>query len=87
MFGQPMPSEKIEQALTAATCSDLLLALGSTLEVQPAASVPSARRPGVPYAILNQGHTAHDALADLRLDGDVAALLPEAVELAFGREE
>jgi hypothetical protein len=29
--------------------------------------------------------TAHDDLADLRLDGDVAGLLPGAMELAFGR--
>ena len=31
------------------------------------------------YVIVNQGPTAHDQLADLRIEGDATQILPEAV--------
>jgi hypothetical protein len=34
---------------------------------------------GVPYVVINRGVTDHDELATLRLEGDVAAILPPAV--------
>lgn len=80
-FGQPVPREVLEAAFSAAGRADLVLALGSTLEVQPAAVVPlEAQARGVPFVIVNQGPTAHDGLAVLRLDGDVTSILPAAVE-------
>ena len=61
--------------------ADLVIAVGSTLEVEPAASVPrSAREHGAVYVIVNQGPTAHDQLADLRIEGDATQALPEAVD-------
>jgi NAD-dependent SIR2 family protein deacetylase len=48
--------------------------------VHPAASVPlHALRRGVPYVIINRGPTDQDELATLRLEGDVAEILPPAV--------
>jgi NAD-dependent deacetylase len=77
-FGQAMPQEPLAKAMRAARNADLVLALGSTLEVQPAASVPlAAQRKGVPYVIVNLGPTAHDPLAAVKLDGDVCAVVPE----------
>lgn len=79
-FGQPLRPEVIERGFAEAARCDLVLALGSTLSVHPAASIPlSARERGVPYVIINRGVTDHDELATLRLEGDVAALLPPAV--------
>lgn len=79
-FGQPLRPGVLEQALARAAGADLVLALGSTLSVQPAALVPLAGvRAGAPYVIINQGPTDHDPLANLRLEGDVSALLPAAV--------
>lgn len=83
-FGQALDPELLDAAFAAAAACDLVLALGSTLEVQPAAQVPLARPRGAPYAIVNRGETAHDALCDLRLEGDVVDLLPRAVSLALG---
>lgn len=79
-FGEPMPVEKLDRAMQEAERADLVLAVGSTLEVEPAASVPRrAAHTGAFYAILNRGTTAQDHLADLRIDEDVTRFLPAVV--------
>ena len=79
-FGQTLDSEVLARAFAAADTADLAIALGSTLSVHPAASVPQrAAERGAPYVIVNRGETEHDALADLRLEGDVADLFVPAV--------
>jgi NAD-dependent deacetylase len=79
-FGQSLDPSVLARAFAAADECDLVLALGSTLSVQPAASIPlAALRRRVPYLIINRGPTDHDDLATLRLEGDVAELLPPAV--------
>lgn len=77
MFGEPLDRQTLARAFSAAQDCDLALAVGSTLSVEPAASVPlAARSAGKPYLVVNRGPTAHDALADLKLDGDACGLLP-----------
>jgi NAD-dependent deacetylase len=79
-FGQALRPEVLARAFEEAEHADLVLALGSTLSVHPAASVPlAAARRGVPYIIINQGETDQDALATLRIEGDVVEVLPPAV--------
>jgi NAD-dependent deacetylase len=79
-FGQPLRREVIERGFAEAARCDLVLALGSTLSVHPAAAIPlTALKRGVPYVVINRGVTDHDELATLRLEGDVAELLPPAV--------
>lgn len=79
-FGQPMPQAELQRAFRAAGRADLVLAIGSTLEVRPAAEVPlRAAQRGARYAVINRGPTAHDAFADLRLEGDVTVLLPALI--------
>jgi NAD-dependent deacetylase len=85
-FGQPLRPATIARAAAAAAQADLVLAMGSTLSVYPAASVPlAAARRGAAYVIVNQGPTEHDGLAEvtLRLEGDVTAIVPPAVEAAL----
>ncbi len=79
-FGQQMPMDKLQRAFREAEESDLVIAIGSTLEVEPAASVPLAgRSSGAFYAIVNLGKTAHDRFADLRIEGDATEVLPQVV--------
>jgi NAD-dependent deacetylase len=86
-FGQPLRPEVLERAFACAKRADLVLALGSTLSVQPAASVPLyAVRAGAPYVIINQGPTEHDSIATLRLEGDVGEILPAAVRALPSQE-
>jgi NAD-dependent deacetylase len=86
-FGQPLRRADLERAVAAASRADLMLALGSTLSVYPAASLPLvASHRGVPYIIVNQGATDHDddPSVTLRLEGDVTSIVPPAVEEALG---
>ena len=79
-FGQALDPRVTKRAFMAAADCDLVIALGSTLSVQPAALVPlEAARRGVPYVVINRGQTDHDELCTLRLEGDVAEILPPAV--------
>ena len=80
-FGQSMPQALLERAWDAADRADLALALGSTLSVEPAASVPyRAAQNGAPLVIINAGPTAYDSAATLRLEGDLGDILPRAVQ-------
>lgn len=86
-FGQSLNEEDLERAGGAAKGCDLVIALGSTLSVFPAAEFPlAAARRGVPYVVINRGETDHDELrwVSLRLEGDVANIFPPAVEQALG---
>ncbi len=85
-FGQPLRTTDLERAAAAAAKADLVLALGSTLSVHPAASIPLlAAERGTPYIIVNRGATEHDdhPSVTLRLEGDVTAIVPPAVDAAF----
>ena len=85
-FGQSLDPYVLERAREAATQSDLVVALGSTLSVYPAASYPlmTAQR-GAPYIIINSGATDHDhePSVSLRIEGDVAEIFPAAVKTAL----
>jgi NAD-dependent deacetylase len=79
-FGQPLDPRVTRRAFVAAQECDLVIALGSTLSVQPACMVPlEAANRGVPYIVINRGATDHDDFCTLRLEGDVAEILPPAV--------
>jgi NAD-dependent deacetylase len=81
-FGQAMPADKMELAAQAAQRARLAVAIGSTLEVEPAASITRlAKRSGALLVIVNQGETAQDYLADLRCEEDALLLLPAALTL------
>lgn len=85
-FGQSLRRTDLERATAAAARADLVLALGSTLSVYAAASIPLlAAGRGTPYIIVNQGETEHDGhpAVTLRLEGDVTAIVPPAVEAAL----
>ena len=76
-FGQPLVPEVIERAMRAAGEAELMLAVGSTLQVWPVAGcVEVAHRAGARVLILNDQATPLDALAALLLHGPIGELLP-----------
>jgi len=76
-FGQQLVPEVIERAMLAAGEADLLLAVGSTLQVYPiAGAVPAARAIGAQVVIVNGEPTAMDDLAHAVLRGSISELLP-----------
>lgn len=80
MFGQSMPQDKLYKAFNMAAECDLVISIGSTLQVEPAASVPlSAYQRGIPYIIINMGETAHDGIANLKIESDATTILPQVI--------
>jgi NAD-dependent protein deacetylase/lipoamidase len=85
-FGQSLRAADLDRATAAAIDADLVLALGSTLSVYPAASIPLvAAQRRTPYIIVNRGPTEHDdhPSVTLRLEGDVTTIIPPAVAAAL----
>jgi len=79
-FGQALVPEVIEAAMAAAERADLLLAVGSSLQVFPAANVvPRAKAVGARIVIVNGEPTGMDRFADAVLIGPISDLLPALV--------
>ena len=56
--------------------ADLMLCVGSSLEVYPVAGLPAITHAGGGrLALITQGRTPYDREADVKLDGDVVAEL------------
>jgi NAD-dependent deacetylase len=72
LFGEYLPAEAIERAQQLALGADLMLCIGSTLEVHPVAGLPDLTLgAGGKLAILTKSSTPFDHLATVRLHGDV----------------
>lgn len=83
-FGQMLFPSDIEAAGELVQHSDLVLAVGSSLQVYPAADLPAqAVRAGAGLAIVNDEPTPVDSLADVVVRGRAGDLLPSAVEAAL----
>jgi NAD-dependent deacetylase len=77
LFGEMLPVEAIERARALAASAELMLCIGSSLEVFPAAGLPELTlASGGRIAILTQGPTPYDSEAVVKLEGDVAEELP-----------
>ena len=84
-FGQVLFPGTVETALDLARSADLMLAVGSSLQVYPAAELPlHAVRAGARLAIVNDEPTPYDEIADVVVRGRAGTVLPEAVAAAFG---
>jgi len=81
-FGQSMPETAMERARVAALQADLMIALGSSLVVFPAAGFPiMAKRNGATYVIVNREPTEQDEIADLVIHAEIGATMSRAVGL------
>ena len=84
LFGEMLPVAAIERARALAGSADLMICVGSSLEVFPAAGLPELTlAAGGQVAMVTQGPTPYDGDAVVKLDGDVAEELP-AVVAALG---
>ena len=76
-FGQNLESSTLKRADRAARECDLLLAVGTSLAVYPAALVvPTAKRAGARVLIVNGSPTEMDELADVIVRGELTEVLP-----------
>jgi len=79
LFGELLPEPAIAEAQDLCAGADLLICVGSSLEVHPVAALPELTlAAGGDLAIVTQSSTPYDGAAAVRLGGDVVAAL-EAV--------
>lgn len=84
LFEDPMPEAPWQAACEAARACDLMLVVGSSLQVTPAAYLPSyALEAGARLVIVNREETPYDAAAAVTIRGDAGTVLP-AVAAALG---
>lgn len=85
-FGEALPAEALLAARQAASNCDVLLSVGTSSLVQPAAGLPGiASRRGACVVQINPAATALDAVADFNLHGPAGTVLPALVSAALGR--
>ena len=85
-FGQVLDGSVVDQAVGLVRSADLLLTVGSSLQVYPAAGLPAeAVGHGVPLVVLNDEPTPYDDLAALVVRGRAGEVLGPAVEAALGQ--
>jgi NAD-dependent deacetylase len=81
LFGEMLPQRALDQARALCEEADLLICIGSSLEVHPVAGLPLlTHAAGGAVAIITQGSTPLEELASVRLKGDVVEELRALVE-------
>jgi len=80
-FGEAIPTAALEAALTAVADCDLIMSVGTSSQVQPAASLAErGRAHGAILVEVNPESTPVTALADFALAGPSGRILPALVE-------
>jgi NAD-dependent SIR2 family protein deacetylase len=86
MFGETVPKRRVSDAVAAVERTNGLLVIGSSLMVfsgfRFARLAAAAKKP---IAIVNRGRTRADDIATLKIDGDCAAVLEDALEFLPAR--
>lgn len=81
-FGQSMPEDQMKRAEAATLSCDLFIAIGSSLQVFPAAGFPVlARHNGARLVILNRDPTDIDSTASLVINEEITPTLQSLVQL------
>ena len=80
-FGQSMPEKETREAYHRSSLCDLFIVVGSSLVVQPAASMPLvAKRSGARLVIINRDPTPCDDMADVVIHGQAGPTMANILE-------
>jgi NAD-dependent deacetylase len=81
-FGQSMPEKETEEAYQRSAACDLFIVIGSSLVVQPAASMPLvAKRNDAKLVIINRDPTPYDDMADTVIHGQAGAIMSGILQI------
>jgi NAD-dependent deacetylase len=84
LFGESLPAETLRRAISACTETDLILIVGSSLVVKPAAQLPVvARKSGAALVIVNREPTPLDHLANAVVRGEAGPVLQTLANLVL----
>ncbi len=82
LFGEPMPAAAVQEAFELARSADVILVVGSSLVVYPAAEIPLvALRAGARMIVVNAEPTPFDRWAEVVIHGRSGEVLPEIARL------
>ena len=85
LFGEPMPQDAMAEATQLAEAADVMLVVGSSLLVYPAADIPLvAVRAGATLIVVNAEPTPLDVLAEVVIRGKAGEILPELLNSSDG---
>ena len=85
-FGEALPTGALTDAYARAATADLVLVVGSSLQVYPAADIPlEGVRAGAPMIIVNEERTPFDELAQVVIRGKSGEVLLELLDEAQRR--
>lgn len=80
-FGQSMPEVPMQRATSMVEACDLMIVLGSSLTVYPAAGFPEyAKQLGAKLVIINREETGLDGIADLVIQQQIGAVMQQAYQ-------
>jgi len=80
LFGEALPQSALRQAQQLAMAADVVLIVGSSLQVYPAAGIPRlALQHGAELCIVNAEPTPYDEVAAAVIQGKAGEVLPEIV--------
>ena len=87
LFGEPLQKKAFDHALKEVKSAGLLLAVGTSLEVYPAASLPEiAKKNGAKIISIDNEKTGWDDLCDYKVNGPAGEILPrivQAIKISF----
>ena len=75
LYGEPLNTPLMTAALQHIAACDLLICAGTSLRVEPVASLVTYRAPHTPFVILNAEPTPYDAQADLVIHDDLVDVI------------
>ena len=81
-FGEELPLEPMRRAKLAFLNADLVMVLGTSLQVNPANKLPGFHVEGAPMFIINHDPTSYDEYADFVSHEKIGDILPELVGAA-----
>ena len=81
LFGEPLPETAMEEAVDLCRQTDLMLVIGSSLTIYPAAFLPQlAKNAGAKIVLVNLEGTNRDDVADIVIRGRATEIIPKLVE-------
>lgn len=82
LFGESLPEETLRRAVEASSTADMMLVIGSSLAVKPAAQLPVlARKNGAGLVIVNREPTPLDEIAHAVVRGEAGPVLATLADL------
>ncbi|MGI8484110.1 MAG: SIR2 family NAD-dependent protein deacylase [Thermomicrobiales bacterium] len=85
LFGEPLPAPALKLAVAVSQACDLMLVVGSSLVVNPAARLPAlAKEKGARLVIVNRTPTPLSDIADVHLEAEAGPTLYELARRVLG---